>query len=75
MAEQQGLAAHACSRERGRAAFLDELRARNVRMVEYPHGQIRAVTHHDVTAAEIETTLAAVAAVLRATTGAPAGTH
>ena len=61
--------------ERGRAAFLDELRARNVRMVEYPHGQIRAVTHHDVTAAEIETTLAAVAAVLRATTGAPAGTH
>ncbi len=61
--------------ERSRAAFLDGLHARNVRMVEYPHGQVRAVTHHDVTAADIETTLAAVAAVLRATTGAPAGTH
>ena len=33
-------------------------RARNVLMVEYPHGQVRAVTHHDVTAADIDTTIA-----------------
>ena len=30
---------------RSRAAFLAALRARNVLMVEYPHGQVRAVTH------------------------------
>ena len=30
------------------AAFLDALRARNVLMVEYPHGQVRAVTHYGV---------------------------
>ena len=41
--------------ERDRAAFLDALRARDVLMVEYPHGQVRAVTHYGVTADDIET--------------------
>ena len=35
---------------RDRRAFLEALRAGNVLMDEYPHGQIRAVTHHDVAA-------------------------
>jgi threonine aldolase len=47
-----------------RAAFLEALRARGVLMVEYPHGQVRAVTHHDVTAADIETTLSAARSAL-----------
>ncbi len=45
--------------ERDRAAFLAALRARDVEMVEYPHGQVRAVTHYGVTAADIETVIAA----------------
>jgi hypothetical protein len=36
-------------------------------MVEYPHGQVRAVTHHGVTAADIEKTIAATAESLAAT--------
>ena len=56
-----------------RAAFLEALRARNVVMVEYPHGQVRAVTHYGIDATDIETTLAAVAAVLRETAPATAG--
>ncbi len=58
---------------RDRAAFLEALRARNVLMVEYPHGQVRAVTHYGIDATDIETTLAAVAAVLRETAPATAG--
>ncbi len=61
--------------DRDRAAFLAALRAQNVLMVEYPHGQVRAVTHHGVDAADIETTLAAVALALRETAAATAGTH
>ncbi len=53
--------------ERDRAAFLEALRARGVLMVEYPHGQVRAVTHYGVTAADIETVLAAAAAALHET--------
>ena len=45
--------------ERDRAAFLAALRARDVEMVEYPHGQVRAVTHYGVTASDIETVIAA----------------
>ncbi len=60
---------------RDRAAFLDGLRARNVLMVEYPHDQVRAVTHHGIAPDDIETTLAAVAAVLRETEPATAGMH
>jgi threonine aldolase len=54
--------------ERDRAAFLDALAARGVLMVAYPHGQVRAATHHGVTAADIETTIAATRAVLAETT-------
>ena len=53
--------------ERDRAAFLDALRARDVLMVEYPNGQVRAVTHHGVTADDIDTVLAATEAALAAT--------
>jgi threonine aldolase len=48
-----------------RTAFLDALRAREVLMVEYPHGTVRAVTHYGVTQADIERVLAACAASLR----------
>jgi threonine aldolase len=61
--------------ERSRAAFLESLRARNVLMVEYPHGQVRAVTHHGIEPDDIETSLAAVSAALRETSPAAAGTH
>lgn len=50
-----------------RAAFLAGLRERGVLMVEYPHGTVRAVTHYGVTADDIETVIAAVAATLRET--------
>lgn len=53
--------------ERDRAAFLAALRARGVLMVEYPHGQIRAATHHDISATDIETTIGATAAALAET--------
>jgi threonine aldolase len=53
--------------DRDRAAFLDALRARGVLMVEYPHGTVRAVTHHGVTAADIDTTIAATAEALAET--------
>ena len=53
--------------ERERAAFLAALRARGVEMVEYPHGQVRAVTHYGVTAADIDTTIAATQAALAET--------
>jgi threonine aldolase len=44
--------------ERDRAEFLAALRARGVVMVEYPHGQVRAVTHYGITRDDIETTIA-----------------
>jgi threonine aldolase len=56
---------------RDRAAFLAALRARNVLMVEYPHGQVRAATHYGVTAADIETTIAATQAALAETDRRP----
>ena len=40
--------------DRDRRAFIEALRARNVLMDEYAHGQVRAVTHHDVAAADID---------------------
>ena len=54
--------------DRDRAEFLAALRARNVLMVEYPHGQVRAVTHHDVSTDDIDT-------VIRATRDALAETR
>ena len=56
---------------RDRAAFLDALRARGVLMVEYPHGQVRAVTHYGVTADDIDATISATAAALRETERRP----
>ena len=53
--------------ERDRAAFLAALRARDVEMVEYPHGQVRAVTHYGVTSADIETAIVATRAALAET--------
>ncbi len=53
--------------DRDRAAFLAALRARGVLMVEYPHGQVRAVTHYGVDAADIDTTIAATRAALAET--------
>jgi threonine aldolase len=50
--------------ERDRRAFLDALRARGVLMVEYPHGQVRAVTHLGITAEDIETAIEATRAAL-----------
>jgi hypothetical protein len=38
-------------------------------MTEYPHGQVRAVTHHGITAADIDATLAATRAALDETGG------
>jgi len=57
---------------RDRGAFLAALRARNVLMVEYPHGQVRAATHYGVTADDIETTIAATRAALAETDRQPA---
>ena len=48
-------------------AFIAALRARDVLMDEYAHGQVRAATHHDVSETDIETTLAAVSAALAET--------
>jgi len=55
--------------ERDRAAFLAALRARGVWMIEFPHDQVRAVTHYGVTAADIETTIEATRAALAETAG------
>ncbi len=60
--------------ERDRAAFLQALRARDVLMVEYPHGQLRAVTHYGVTAADVEATIAATQAALAETSPRPVAT-
>ncbi len=52
---------------RDRGEFLAALRARNVLMVEYAHGQVRAVTHHDVSAADIDTVIKATREALSET--------
>jgi threonine aldolase len=57
--------------QRDRAAFLAALRARDVLMVEYPHDQVRAVTHYGITADDIETTIAATRAALAETSAQP----
>ena len=53
--------------DRDRAAFVAAVRARNVLMVEYAHGQVRAATHHDVSAADIDTAILATRAALAET--------
>ena len=59
--------------DRDRSAFLDALEARGVLMVAYPHGQVRAVTHYGISAADIERTIGAVAGALASTAPQPAG--
>ncbi len=54
--------------ERDRKAFLAGLAARNVLMVDYAHGQVRAATHHDVSSADIDTVIRATREVLAETT-------
>ncbi len=58
--------------ERDRAAFLAALRARGVEMVEYTHGQVRAVTHYGVTGRDIQTTLIATRDALEETSAVAA---
>ena len=59
--------------ERDREAFLEELAARGVLMVGYPHGMIRAATHYGVTAADIEAAIKVVRATLDATSPRASG--
>jgi len=58
--------------ERDRAAFLAALRARGVAMTDYPHGQVRAATHHGVTSEDIDTAIDATRAALAETRFVPA---
>lgn len=50
--------------ERDRTAFLAALKSRGVLMVAYPHGTIRAVTHHGVTTGDIDRVITAAAEAL-----------
>ena len=52
---------------RDRAAFLEALRARGVLMIDYSHGQVRAVTHHGIEASDVDRVIAATAAALHET--------
>jgi threonine aldolase len=59
-----------------RSAFLERLKARGILMVEYPHGAIRAATHHDVSAEDVTTIIHATRDVLHemaGRTGLPVG--
>jgi threonine aldolase len=60
--------------ERDRGEFLEAVRSRGVLMTDFPHGQVRAVTHHDVSAVDIETTIAATKAALADTIARPLAT-
>jgi threonine aldolase len=59
--------------DRDRATFLSALRSLGVMMVEYAHGQVRAVTHHDVSAADVDRTIDATREALAATRPARGG--
>jgi threonine aldolase len=50
-----------------RAEFLEALRDRGVLMVDFPHGQVRAVTHYGIEREDIDRTIAAVRDVLSET--------
>lgn len=56
---------------RDRAAFLAALEAEGVLMVPFPHGTVRAVTHHGIDAGQIETVIAACRRALDATAPLP----
>jgi threonine aldolase len=53
--------------ERDRTEFLRAMRARGVLIEAYPEGQIRAVTHYGITAADVERTVDAIATTLAET--------
>jgi threonine aldolase len=55
--------------DRDRRAFTAALKARNVLMDEYAHGQVRAATHHDIASSDIGLVVAAVRAALEETSG------
>ena len=57
--------------ERDRGAFLEALKARNVLLADYPHGQVRAVPHYGVSESDIETTIAAIRVALAETSPRP----
>jgi threonine aldolase len=59
---------------RDRAAFLAALATRGVLMVAYPHDTIRAVTHHGITAEDVDAAIAAVREALAETAESRAGT-
>jgi threonine aldolase len=52
-----------------REPFLEALAARGVLMVPYPHGFIRGVTHHGVSASDIDRAVVAVRATLSESAG------
>ncbi len=58
---------------RDRAQFLSALESRGVLMVPYANGSIRAVTHHGITAADVDRVVATAADVLRETAATHAG--
>ena len=58
-----------------RGAFLEAVKARGVLIEWYPHGQVRAVTHVGVSAADIERTIRAVGEAIRETAGGGAGAN
>jgi threonine aldolase len=58
--------------DRDRAAFLAALESRGVLMVPYANGQVRAVTHHGVTAEDVDRVAEAVHGALRDTAALPA---
>jgi threonine aldolase len=59
--------------ERDRAAFISAVRERGVLVTEYPHRQVRAVTHHGIGRTEIEQAVRAIREALEETAGiAPA---
>jgi threonine aldolase len=60
--------------DRDRHAFIEALKARNVLMDEYAHGQVRAATHNDIATSDLGPIVAAVRGALEETSGARAGT-
>ena len=57
---------------RVREGFLQGLHQRGVQMIEYPHGQIRAIPHYGIERSDIDATIAAVRATLAELGLAPA---
>jgi threonine aldolase len=58
---------------RDRAALLAAARERGVLLEPYPHGQVRAATHHGVETADIDRTVAVIAAALADLPSKPVG--